>query len=130
MELNDLKDLVMLQLGEDTADVEEYETLIETYLQSGYELLMYKRKGGNLTDVKPLEQENLLPIWAHTALADYATYRILITGNSAKQNRAQAFYASFAEILSKLMTEADEAALDDAEEKTGVRAIRFKNLYT
>jgi len=130
MTVTALKELVMRQLGEDVDDVLERAALLDVYLERGYQLIMDKRKGGNLTGVKALATENLLPDWAHSAIADYATYRILLTGNGTKQQRAQAFYASYGETLSKLLTEADEAALTEAEANTGVRSLGFKNLYT
>lgn len=38
-----------------------------------------------------------LPEWAHTALADWATYKWLFGGNQSKQARAQAFRIAFEE---------------------------------
>lgn len=50
------------------------------------------------TPVKPLSSHSdipALPCHTHNALADYATYRLLIRGGGESQGKAQAYYANF-----------------------------------
>lgn len=44
-------------------------------------------------------EEPRLPVYAHTALADYCCYRMLQNGNLAKQSRAQAYFQSFMQTM-------------------------------
>jgi hypothetical protein len=50
---------------------------------------MEKRKG-SASGIDPLsDANNLLPERVHPALADYATYRILMNGNALRQQRSR-----------------------------------------
>ena len=129
MTVADLKELVMLQLGEDPADVADYDALLDVYLEQGYVKLVDKYKSGNRTGVEPLATENILPEWTHTALSDFATYRIMQNGNVQKQQRGQTYLAAFLETLAKLRSEADEEVLAYNEETYGSRQFYFTNLY-
>lgn len=53
-------------------------------------------------DLTEGDEEPRIPLEAHGALADYATYRYLMNGNLVKQQRAQAFLASFLEAMRKI----------------------------
>lgn len=111
MTLAEIKNLVMLQLGEDPADVGEFDDLLNLYLEKGYRDLMRIRKRGLMEDVEPLsDMDNLLPDEYHGALVDYATYGILANGNSSKQQRSQQFLARFEDVRMRLKSERDEAA--------------------
>lgn len=112
MTVDEIKELVLLQLGEDPEDVEEFDTLLDAYMNQAYVLLMDKRKSGMTADVEPLSDDTItaLPARVHPAIADYATYRILQNGNTQKQARGQAFYASFEEQKLRMKSERDEAA--------------------
>ena len=130
MTIDELKAVVMLQLGEDVADVSDYSVLLDTYLEAGYRIMADKYLSGDMKGVEPLVTENLLPAWTHSALADYATYRILMNGNAQKQNRASAFYATFRDTTARMKSKKDEEALNADELLTGERVFKFKNLYS
>lgn len=130
MTIDALKATVMLQLGEDVDDVSDYDDLLNVYLERGYRMMADKYMSGDQSSIKPLLTENLLPEWTHSALADFATYRILMNGNAQKQARASAFYASFQDANSKLRSKSDEDALVAEYALSGVRKYSFTNLYT
>ncbi len=46
-------------------------------------------------DLVSLDEMPPLPPHTHSALADYATYRMLLRGGGESRNKAQAFYAHF-----------------------------------
>jgi hypothetical protein len=124
MTIEALKGLVLRQLGEDVEDVEEFDDLLDVYLNQGYIALMEKRKG-SASGIDPLsDANNLLPERVHPALADYATYRILMNGNALRQQRSQAFLSNFEDARIRLKSEKDEAA----ESENGGN-WRFTGLY-
>jgi hypothetical protein len=111
MTLADMKELVLLQLGEDPEDVDEYADLLNFYLEKGYRELMRVRKRGLMDDVEPLsDDDNLLPDEYHGALVDYATYGILANGNASKQQRSQMFLMRFEDVRMRIRSERDEEA--------------------
>lgn len=112
MTLAEIKKLVMLQLGEDPDDVNEFSDLLNLYLEKGYRDLMRVRKRGLMDDVEPLtdDDSNLLPGEYHGALVDYATYGILANGNASKQQRSQMFLMRFEDVRMRIRSERDEEA--------------------
>ena len=111
MTLADMKKLVLLQLGEDPEDVDEYVDLLNFYLEKGYRELMRVRKRGLMEDIEPLtDGDNLLPDEYHGALVDYATYGILANGNASKQQRSQMFLMRFEDVRMRIRSERDEEA--------------------
>lgn len=111
MTLTEIKKLVMLQLGEDPADVGEFTDLLSFYLEKGYRDLMRVRKRGQMDGVEALtDNSNLLPAEYHGALVDYATYGILANGNAGKQQRGQQFLMRFEDVRMRMRSERDELA--------------------
>ena len=48
------------------------------------------------------EDRPRVPEWTHSALADWATWRMYTNGNPQKQNRGQAFRARYEEVLRQI----------------------------
>lgn len=120
MTTDDIKRLVMLQLGEDPDDVGEFDELLDLYLERGYRDLMRVRKRGQMEGVEPLSDvDNLLPEEYHGALVDYATYGILANGNAGKQQRSQIFLMRFEDVRTRMRSERDELA-EKGDEALGI----------
>ena len=110
MQLDEIKELALRQQNIDVEDVAEYADLLTAYLSQAYYDLMSVRKRGIMTGVEPLsDTNNLLPVYVHPALADYATYAMLSNGNAQKQSRAGAFYSRYLNARTTLKSEAQEA---------------------
>ena len=62
-------------------------------------------------------EEPRIPDYAHQGLVDYICYRRLMNGNSAKQNRAMAYYQAFSR------------AMHEIEPQGAGSTTRFQNLY-
>lgn len=128
MEYSAIKELTLLQLGEDVEDMEDFITFLDVYLGRAYWELMKVRKRGIMIGVQPLSMSNnLLPEYVHPALSDYATYAILTNGNATKQSRAQSFYARYEASRMTLKSE-DEDALDASNQAAGT-TLKFTGLY-
>lgn len=123
MTFEELCDRVMRQCGEDLSDMPDYGDLVPQYLNEGYMKLMDKRLSGAISGVERLTDGSTpaLPEHAHPAIADYATWLMYRNGNPVKQQRGQAYLASFNEALLSLKTAADEALL--------ASGLRMRNLY-
>lgn len=111
MTLEEIKAQVMFQTNNDVEDLDDFEPHLNDYINEGYDRLVYSYTGAHVaaeTDYSPLAIDSdvpALPMYSHRALVDYATYLVYRNGNSVKQNRGMAFYGSFSEIESRLMSE-------------------------
>lgn len=103
MTFKELQEMVVLQMGNDVEDLSDYATQIKQYLNEGYYKLHEKYDGYNPdTELSVDTDEPDLPERAHGALADYATYRMYMTGNAQKQNRGAPFLAQYREMANDL----------------------------
>ncbi len=103
MTFKDLQELVMTQIGYDVEDLADYATQIKQYLNEGYYKLHEKYDGYNPdAELSADADEPDLPDRSHGALADYATYRMYMTGNAQKQNRGAPFLAQYREMANDL----------------------------
>lgn len=67
------------------------------------------------TEKPPLENdtdEPIIPEYTHHALVDYICYRHLLSGNMAKQSRAQAFLQGFYQTMKLLQPESSGSVTD------------------
>lgn len=117
MTLQELKSRVLFQFNTDEDDLEDYEPAITGYINDGYDQLLkalIKIHLGTLPfeELESNEDEPLLPVWTHSAIADYATYMVYRNGNSQKQSRGQAYLASFQQMLAELKSLAASATYD------------------
>lgn len=95
----------MAQLQEDVEDLAEYQPMLRQYVNEGYERVMRHARGPGWLG-ESLADEADEPAFGserlHGILADWATFRILGTGSSSRQNRAEFFYARFMQGLSRV----------------------------
>lgn len=102
MNVSEIKARVMLQTNNDTDDVGDFEPILLDYINEGYDKMLTDAIGVHVGDTDyPLltsdtdEPATAIPVWAHGALADYATYRIYMNGSSSKQTRAYSYLSNF-----------------------------------
>ena len=111
MTLEELKRQVMFQTGNDAEDLGDFLPHVVDYLNDGYDRLMFAHCGVHVsldTPFAPLYHDKStpeLPLWTHSAIADWATWCIYRNGASPRQNRGLAFRISFEEIERKLRAE-------------------------
>ncbi|MBP3647981.1 MAG: hypothetical protein J6K55_16370 [Clostridia bacterium] len=111
MTLEEMKQQVMFQTGNDADDLGDFLPHVVDYLNDGYDRLMFAHCGIHVTidgAVMPLVHDKSmpeLPQWAHAAIADWATWRIYRNGAAARQARGLAFRASFEETERRLRNE-------------------------
>ncbi len=116
MTLQDMRELVMLQTGNDADDVDDNAALLLTYLNDGYDEL-YRRLHGNAAPsplnreagdtetpapMKEPEDEPSVPKSLHSALCDYATYLFYRNGNPTRQSRGMLFLERWKEALGRV----------------------------
>lgn len=110
MTLEQLKQQVMFQTGNDEADLGDFVPHVGEYLNDGYDRLMFAHTGLHVSvdsPYAPLRHDKStpeLPEWTHSAIADWATWLIYRNGAPNRQNRGLAFRASFDETERKLRT--------------------------
>jgi hypothetical protein len=104
MTFKELQDMVMLQTNNDIADLADYSTQIKQYLNEGYYKLHVRYDGTAPTVFMSADADEPedLPPRSHGAIADYATYRLYLVGNSSKQNRSAAFLAQYEDIAKSI----------------------------
>ena len=111
MTLEEMKQQVMFQTGNDAEDLGDYLPHVVDYLNDGYDRLMVAFCGMHVSDdgaFMPLRHDKSmpeLPQWSHAAIADWATWRIFANGAAGRQNRGLAFRASFEEAERRLRCE-------------------------
>lgn len=129
MTVKQLKDMVMIQTNNDLADITEYETQVLSYLNEGHTKLYEKYMGEvPATPLANDADESSLPGHMHRYIADWATWRMYMNGNTARQQRGLPFRQSFDAFLSDVkrgggITDAEKLAARNA-------SLRFINLYT
>lgn len=108
MNYTDLKNNVMFQTNNDIEDVEEFNIALPHYINEGYGMLtyafwkIYPSTGGLLLPLTTGTDVPNLPLYAHRAVADYATYLVYRNGNPVKQNRGERYLRDFQDILTRL----------------------------
>ncbi len=111
MTVEELEARVLFQTNNDEDDLDEYLPYLCDYLNEAYDQLLFGLNGEHLEADAYLKRDSdvpeLLPVWAHPALADFATWRIYRNSNPAKQQRGMQFLQTFN--LTK--TQLKEAAL-------------------
>ena len=110
MTLADIKTQALFQFGNDTDALDDYEFQphIVDYANEGYDILMWAWKDTHIPDADLLVDDDdvpSIPEWAHRAIADYTTWMLYRNGNSARQNRGQAYLSNFNQIKIRLQTE-------------------------
>lgn len=110
MTVEQIKNAVMFQTNNDTDDVGDFTPYLLDYINDGYDRLLYAYASEHTSDVADADYPRLsaetdvplVPVWAHSAIVDYATYKVYQNGNATKQNRSVQFLGAFREIQSKL----------------------------
>jgi len=113
MTLEELKNRVMFQTGNDAADLGDYLPHVAEYLNEGYDRLLnafcreHVSAHGAFPPLKHDRSEPQLPHWAHAALADWASWRIYMGGSAGRQSRGLMFRASYDECEKRLRLEGE-----------------------
>lgn len=106
MTLSELKNRVMFQTNNDVDDVDEYLPYLVGYLNEGYDLLVLALTDEHMAETAYLAADtdapSLIPVWAHPAVADYATWLVYRNGNPSKQQRGMQYLRAFNDMLSRL----------------------------
>lgn len=111
MTLEEMKQQVMFQTGNDADDLGDFLPHVVDYLNAGYDRLLFAHCGMHVTNdgaFLPLKHSRSvpeLPQWAHAAIVDWATWRIYQNGSSGRQSRGLMFRASFEEAERRLRAE-------------------------
>lgn len=124
MTLKELKDMLMLQMGNDVEDYSDYAIQALIYLNEGYGRA-YQHWVGVYPDM-PLALDTdipALPSHVHSAIVDWATWLMYRNGNPSKQNRGYAFRQSAEKTLRTLPLFGGKSAQER------YAAGRFKGLY-
>lgn len=117
MTYKEITDTVMFQTNNDVEDKEEFKIALPDYVNAGYGKLcdafwgMYPTLEGPLLPLKTDSDKPNLPLYAHRAIADYASYMMYRNGNPIKQNRGLRYLQDFNEVLSRLRK--DSAKIGD-----------------
>ena len=126
MTLSEINAQIMFQTNNDIDDLGDFKPHITDYINQGYDLLVEAYTGEHVTadsETYPALVDNSdkpnLPEYSHRAIVDFATYLIYRNGNIVKQNRGQAYYSAFYEVLVKLKYEGG----------TRTTPLRFINIY-
>lgn len=126
MTLSEINAQIMFQTNNDIDDLGDFNPHITDYINQGYDLLVEAYTGEHVTadsETYPALVDNSdkpnLPEYSHRAIVDFATYLIYRNGNIVKQNRGQAYYSAFYEVLVKLKYEGG----------TRTKPLRFINIY-
>ena len=102
MTLDELRSLTMQQLQEDVEDIDEYQPMIDEYINMGYMQVMNHLDATGTEDLSdPTHEPAFYPEQYHGILADYATYGVLGTGTTVRQSRAMFFYNRFLMLMQK-----------------------------
>ena len=112
MTLGEIKEAALFQTSNDVEDIDDFRPVLSVYIDEAYDQLVFAWAQQHPSDynhhyplLKEREDVPRLPDWTHQALADWASYRILSSGNVGKQNRAGVFRGRFDEILRKIAYE-------------------------
>lgn len=100
MTFANIRDMVMFQSGNDTADYPEFEPALTEYINEGYAIL--QREISRAEEIHRMlagNDEPRLPETLHRAIADYGTYMIYRNGNAARQNRGVPYYQMFQQAI-------------------------------
>lgn len=111
MNLSELKQQVMFQIGRDMEDLSDFHPHLNDYLNEGYDLLMMAYRGehvgneGNWPCLSGEKSSPELPAWMHRSLADYAVWMVYRNGSAQKQNRGMLFRRAFDDTVSRIRRE-------------------------
>lgn len=125
MTLAQLKNLIMIQTGNDVEDYPDFAEQSLAYLNEGYRRV-YSHWLGVFPETLLEADEDVpnVPVSLHHAIADWATWLLYRNGNISKQNRGLAFRGAAEKALSRVPR---NGGIPD-EERTA--AARFSNLYS
>ncbi len=125
MTLEKLKNLIMIQTGNDVEDYPDFAEQSLVYLNAGYRRV-YRHWHGKMpeTGLALDTDEPQVPEALHEAIADWATWLLYRNGNISKQNRGLAFREAAERALSQVPQNGGMA------EKERMAAARFTNLYS
>lgn len=119
MTVEELESRVIFQTNNDEDDLDDYLPYLCDYLNEAYDQLLFALSGEHLEADAYLKLDSdtpeLIPIWAHPALADFATWRIYRNSNPTKQQRGMQFLQSF----NLIKAQVQESAL---------RGVQFYNM--
>lgn len=125
MTLTDLKDLIMIQTGNDVEDYPDFSTQSLVYLNEGYRRVYHHWMGAYPESLLSDDDDTpAVPEPLHTAIADWATWLLYRNGNISKQNRGLAFREAAEKALSRVPRNGGMPV----ENQTA--AARFTNLYS
>ncbi len=120
-----IKSQIMFQTNNDASDLGDFTPAIGDYINQGYDEMLMAFRGVHVGsgdgETKALANDSdvpELPEYAHRALVDFGTYMIYRNGNAVKQQRGNAYYMKYSEILAQLKYERSRAP------------FQFRNLYT
>lgn len=125
MNLGELKNLVMIQTGNDVEDYPDFAEQSLVYINDGYRRAYQHWMGVYPETLLALDEDiPAVPDEIHTAIADWATWLLYRNGNISKQNRGMAFRQAAEQTLGRVsrlggMTNPDARYL----------AGRFSGLY-
>ena len=124
MTLLELKNLLMIQTGNDVEDYTDYSTQALAYLNEGYRRV-YKHWMGAYPDTALVLDTDIpaLPAYVHPAIADWATWLMYRNGNPSKQNRGYVFRKSAEAMISTIPHHGGMT------EEQRLSASRFTGLY-
>ena len=124
MTLDDLKNLLMIQTGNDVDDYPDFAEQSLVYLNEGYRRV-YKHWHGSFPETLLTSETDIqnVPESLHQAIVDWATWLLYRNGNVSKQNRGVAFMRSAEQALSRVPRNGG------MEEELRAAAGRFTNLY-
>ena len=117
MTLEEIKKQALFQTGADQEDQADWEPSLTAFINEGYDRLLYAFCRMHVHDdsmFQPLNHSRAmpeLPQWSHAAIADYASWRLCMSGPAARQARGAAFRASFEEAQGRLRRESGGAYL-------------------
>ena len=112
MNLQELKEQVLFQIGSDLEEMEEALPFLVRFLNDGYDRLAMVCFGRHVSMddpvLTPLSHDRAVPavpVWAHGAIADWASWMLYRSGGASRQSRGYVFKSAFEETEKKLRLE-------------------------
>ncbi len=124
MTFQEIKEMALLQTGNDRDDLADFLPALDGYVNDGYDQLLYAWEKQHVGDdgFPPLNGNDdvpLLPDRIQDAIAHWATWCLYRNGNLQKQQRGMVFRQSFEEMVARLYAEGGAKGKRD----------RFINVY-
>ena len=112
MNLQELKEQVLFQIGTDLEEMDEALPFLLRFLNDGYDRLAMACFGQHVSmdhpSLLPLAHDRAvpaIPVWAHGAIADWASWMLYRSGGASRQSRGYVFKSAFEETEKKLRLE-------------------------